>query len=349
MNELDAAKLVFLLGCQRSGTTWLSNIFDSSPDTWFFMEPFARAEAIFPELPASYRFLCEPDPALSQLLQSELPARLLAHKTLFARGPAASATALRFDRLASRAIQRARRLVPRALHDRARRFDLLSLNRSDSRAPQSVKRRHPSAWVIKELRLAGKIPLLQSAFPAARFVTIVRHPCATVHSIESWFARGRLIELKTDLASYLDRISEQPIGREYKDLLSRCRGDTTRTLALYWRISYETIARQLASHPHSQLFAYEELAADPLRVAQRVMEGAGVPWSSDISRYVDASSSGGASDPRAIATRRDSRRHFRAWSESISPAQRAKVEEMTADSELMTLFRDFYPAPSAGR
>jgi hypothetical protein len=337
-------QLVFVLGCQRSGTTWLANIFDASPDTWFFMEPFSPEQAIFPELPPSTHFVSEPDAALSRMLQSQHAERLLAHKTLFASGPAASAHALSLDRLASRAIQRAQRIVPAALSDRARRFDLLSLNRSDSRAPRTRKRAAPSAWVIKELRLAGKIPLLLHAFPSARFVTIVRHPCATVHSIESWFARGRLVELRADLLGYVDRISEQPIGREYKDLLEHCRGDTTRTLALYWRISYETIARRLAAQPHAQLLAYEELASDPLRLSQRVLEGAGVPWSTEVARYVEASSAGNASDLRGITTQRDSRRHLRAWTEDASPALHAKVEEVTADSELMALFEPFYGA-----
>ena len=32
---------VFILGCERSGSTWLGNIFDAHADVEFWMEPFA--------------------------------------------------------------------------------------------------------------------------------------------------------------------------------------------------------------------------------------------------------------------------------------------------------------------
>ncbi len=48
---LDQSSYVFILGCERSGSTWLSNIIDANPDVEFFMEPFATQIDIFPGFP----------------------------------------------------------------------------------------------------------------------------------------------------------------------------------------------------------------------------------------------------------------------------------------------------------
>ncbi len=168
-----------------------------------------------------------------------------------------------------------------------------------------------------------------------------------MHSIENWFARGRLVELKADLETYVRRLAEQEIGREYKDLLGLAEGDATRSLALYWRVSYETSARQLAGHPGFELLVYEELASDPLAVSRRVLHDLGIPWSPELRSCVERSSSVAAHDSKGITTLRDSRRHFFAWTESISNEQRGKVEEMVAGSELLAYFAPYYPDADA--
>lgn len=42
---------VLILGCERSGSTWLANIFDSHPRVNLFMEPFAQYAGLFPGFP----------------------------------------------------------------------------------------------------------------------------------------------------------------------------------------------------------------------------------------------------------------------------------------------------------
>ena len=47
MNKNNPAH-AFILGCERSGSTWLSNVLDAHPDIEFFMEPFADYADLFP-------------------------------------------------------------------------------------------------------------------------------------------------------------------------------------------------------------------------------------------------------------------------------------------------------------
>ena len=55
---------VFLLGCERSGSTWLANIFDAHPDVELWMEPFADYAELFPAVPDRNAWLGQATPAL---------------------------------------------------------------------------------------------------------------------------------------------------------------------------------------------------------------------------------------------------------------------------------------------
>ena len=80
--KISSKSLVFILGCQRSGTTWLANIFDASPDTLLFMEPFAPGYKIFPEFPAASIFLDNSSSELNHLLKVDMQARIYQNKSL---------------------------------------------------------------------------------------------------------------------------------------------------------------------------------------------------------------------------------------------------------------------------
>ena len=73
--------LIFILGIQRSCTTWLANIFISSPDVLLFMEPFSPPYGIFPDPPHHFYFLERSSSFLDNLLCQQMPGRLLRYKS----------------------------------------------------------------------------------------------------------------------------------------------------------------------------------------------------------------------------------------------------------------------------
>jgi hypothetical protein len=343
MNLQFPGSIVFVLGAQRSGTTWLANIVDSSPDTLLFMEPFSRLNGVFPEFPATSVCMRESTPALDQLLREDMPRRLMRHKYLLSPRSMVDPGRFRRERWLA---QWLKRFAPPPLRRRAHQFEQLNLNRFEGKAPLVTKSRSPRVAVVKELRFALKVPVLKSAFPGARFVVIVRHPCATVHSILTWFDRGSLVELHRDLETYLDDITAQPIASSYGDELARARsGGLAHRVALYWRISYETLFSQLDGDPNAELLVYERLAAKPRETTTTIFDRSGIPYSQEVDAYLSSSSRGGRSGSGAVGpmdTRRDSARYYRAWVDSIDPATEDAVLEMTAASPLMASFEPYY-------
>jgi hypothetical protein len=337
--------LTFLLGLQRSGSTWLTNIFDAHEQAWVFMEPFAPDYGIFPEFPETNFFLEESSPALRALLREQMPERLLHFKQLFGSRALRSARWFRAERSLVRLMLARSRLLPELVQSRVRKTELLNLNRMDPHAPVVDKDAPPRTWIIKELRLAGKIRLLRDAFPDARFVVLLRHPCANVHAIAAWFARGRLKELRRDLNSFVATLSAQRLGERYQKQLEACRlGDETHRLALYWRVHNEALVEELAQHAAALVLTYEELASSPQSTAARILEFCGLPPSDSVLRYVTASSTTSAADTGRITTLRDSATHYRAWQEKVAPALRKATETLTHDSALLNLFAPYYDA-----
>ncbi len=336
-----AKQMVFILGIQRSGTTWLSNIFDASPDVLLFMEPFARPLNMFPEFPDSSYFLERSPPYLEDLLRTQLPIRLIRNKSFLLKPSLHDPRWFRRDqRLAKMALNR---FTPCGLQNRAHRFEGLNLNRTDDSSSIYPKQKDPDIWTIKELRLAGKMPLVTKAFPEASFVVVMRHPCANVQSILSWFKKGRLIELRQDLETYLEKIEIQSAFEPYRKLIRLChKGNITHKVALYWRISYETLYHQLQAHPATQFLVYEQLALQPKDIATQMLAQAGVPWSQSVADYVSVSSSRELDNSSPLMTMRDSATYYRSWIEKISDADKQAVLDITGDSFLMPHFEAYY-------
>jgi hypothetical protein len=341
---MQAKPLIFLLGVQRSGTTWLANIVDASPDVFFFMEPFAPPSigGLFPELPEAAFFLETSSPYLDHILRQELPKRLLRNKTLWFPLAMTETGWFRIERWISQMGIRYGTLRHR---ERLLKFRNLSLNRMDAAYPLYPKKRDPAVWAIKELRLAGKIPVLLQAFPDAHFLVIIRHPCATVQSILQWFEQGRLGELKRDLHTYLDKIAVQNVAAPYHHLIARCRaGSLAQKIALYWRISYETMCRQLADHPGTCLLVYEHLATQPADLLRQVFGNVGIPWSGALDDYIAYSTSTTPEQAHtsAINTVRQSAVYYKAWTKKITETTQRDVLDMTGDSDLMAHFAPYY-------
>jgi len=332
--------IVFLLGCQRSGTTWLANIFDASPDTLLFMEPFSPPYGIFPEFPGVWEYFDESTPALDRLLCEDMPARLMRYKSLVSPESIADPSRFRRERSIAR---RARRFAPPPLRRRIRKFELLNLNRLDDDYPLYPKSTAPALAAVKELRFAGKVPVLRHAFPQASFVVIMRHPAATVHSILGWFARGRLVELRADLDHFLDALEAQPVGEEYRGHIARCRGGgLADTVALYWRVSYETMFRRLEGDSRAQLLVYERLASRPRETAVEMFERLQTPWAPSLDDYLERSTHAGLETSSPIDTRRESATYYRSWVGRLAPDVEAAVRATTEGSFLLPHFEPYY-------
>jgi hypothetical protein len=341
---LTVADLLFVLGTQRSGTTWLANIFDSHPDCLHFYEPFAPAYGIFPYFPGEFIYLEPPATRIATRLRHDLP-RLVERRSRLFDPVHASQRQFRAEAWLMGRIEAWGRRAHIGAPAFAAQFNLLHLNRIGQQpVAYFPKSDHVRLTAIKEVRLYFKLPFLAATFAEARFVHVVRHPAAVVNSMTNFLARGRLVEIREQIRHFADTVVAQPRFEHYRPLFDRIRGGTqAEKLAAYWRVANETLAADMAAlGPRAFPLVYERLATDPVARVGELFRWCGLPDSPSTDGYVRDSSTSRSERKTVLDTNRVSATYYRDWVGKTPPEVLNAVETVCADSPLMAEFAPYY-------
>ena len=338
------AGLVFILGTQRSGTTWLANIFDSHPECLHFYEPFAPAYGIFPYFPDEFIYLDPPATRIASQLRHDLP-RLVERRSRLFDPVHASRRQFEFEAWLMGGIEAWGRRARLGAPAFATQFNLLHLNRIGQQpVAYFPKSDHIRVNAIKEVRLYFKLPFLAATFPDARFIHVVRHPAAVVNSMVSFLKRGRLVEIRDHIDDFADTVAAQPRFEAYRPLLDQIRrGTLPEKLAAYWRVANETLAADAAALGDRSLhIVYEELALDPLSRVDAMFRWCGLSMSPATDAYVRGSSTSRSERKTVLDTNRVSATYYRDWVGKAPAEVLNAVDEVCAESPLMREFAPYY-------
>ncbi len=337
-------QLVFILGTQRSGTTWLANIFDSHPDCLHFYEPFAPAYGIFPYFPDEFTYLEPPATRIAARLRHDLP-RLVERRSRLFDPVHASRRQFQLEARLMGEIETWSRRARLGAPAFAMQFNLLHLNRIGQQpVAYFPKSDHIRVNAIKEVRLYFKLPFLAATFPEARFIHVVRHPAAVVNSMVNFLERGRLVEIREHIDDFADTIAARPRFESFQPLLERFgHGPLPEKLALYWRVANETLAADAAAlGSRTYPLLYEKLASDPLARVGEMFGFCGLVMSPATEAYVRESSTSKSDRKTVLDTNRVSATYYRDWVGKAPAAVLDAVEEVCADSPLMREFKPYY-------
>jgi Sulfotransferase family len=338
------AGLLFILGTQRSGTTWLANIFDSHPDCLHFYEPFAPAYGIFPYFPDEFVYLDPPAKPIATRLRSDLP-RLVERRSRLFDPVHASRRQFQFEAWLMGGIETWGRRARVGAPAFASQFNLLHLNRIGQQpVAYFSKSDHIHLTAIKEVRLYFKLPFLAATFPDARFIHVVRHPAAVVNSMTNFLKRGRLVEIRDHIDDFADTVGAQPRFEAYRPLLDRIRrGTLPEKLAAYWRVANETLASDAAAlGARAYPLVYERLASDPLARVGEMFAWCGLSMPGATEAYVRDSSTSRSDRKTVLDTNRVSATYYRDWVGKTPADVLNAVDEVCADSPLMREFAPYY-------
>jgi len=309
----------FILGCERSGSTWLSNVLDAHSGIEFFMEPFADYANLFPDFPCRNQYIEPDDDRLMQVV-SEGYNNISVKKYLFFYSRRKSLRWKKVDRTIAKLYTCVSRWLKFSVPLRIQQFELLNLNAADIPYKwQVMKDEEPSLSVTKELRLNFKIGLMARTFPQAKYIIIVRHPGAQVASIMRLFSRGNLGELRRSLSSLYSHVHNCSRFDKYSGHY-QCldeSSDLHEVLLLWWLINYETLIEDCKKFKVDFKIVYnEELSQNPEDEFQKIFLFLGLEYTQDIRDYITHSTTGtGTEVISPINTVRDSSKYSK---ESIS-------------------------------
>lgn len=175
--------MIFVLGIERSATTWVSNILDMHPGTELYMEPLSGNTSRFNGWPDRFERVGDLSER-AQYFREEFEQLKERKRFLFSR-VSDSNVAWNTD------IEIARKLWGVSLT--ARDFFELNFHRVGSQV-YPPKSQHPIP-VIKELRLNFNARLIRKIDPDAKVIVILRNFASNVLSIEDQVKSGNLEEL----------------------------------------------------------------------------------------------------------------------------------------------------------
>ncbi len=211
--------MIFVLGIERSATTWVANILDHHPQLDVFMEPLSVGTSRFKEWPDRFTKL-ENLEQKARCFKEEFE-KLRRHRKFLLSRFSDSAKAWRTD---LKWAQTLARKWPSA--DAVMDFLELNFHRKNRRF--SLDKEQPLQTVIKEVRLNFNAGLISKLEQQVRIIIVIREAASCVRSIQGQIKMGNLVELKDDLAQRYGEITPQ-------------------TLCSYWVESYLSLFEDLQS------------------------------------------------------------------------------------------------------
>lgn len=328
----QADEHVFILGVERGGSTWLSNILDASPDVVFYMEPFVHMARFFREFPSRLLYLGDGAPLLEEALRERMPELYRYKYPLWDRHDAPPLARFAVQALLS-LLREGGRLAGVDAPLTVTRHHLLSLNQQHDRPLRYQQKAHDlKATVVKELRLNFHVPLLRRAFPGARFLVALRNPLAQLDSMHRQFAKGRLVQLREVLWAFPEALAGQQRFAKYAEALAAIDASSMlHRAAAYWFVNYGTLIEELeATGAAYRIVRNEALSERPEEESQAVYSFLGLPYPDEVAAYVRRSSQGGGEVASVMDTTRDSRAYYRRVTREAAPAVREAFEACAA-------------------
>jgi hypothetical protein len=213
-----------------------------------------------------------------------------------------------------------------------------------SRVPPKWARRLGSRFPALYFRSEGVLAKLvfsnlalewiSGAFPGARQIHVLRHPCGTFASWRrlGWEPRPHLLLEDPELVEELGPLAATLADAE--DFWERAGAE--------WAANVLIVTRQAARHPDWLLVQHEWLCEDPEPRFRHLTTAAGLTWTDGARRFLAGSDAPG---DEAFGLRRRSADEVDKWIGEIDPGEIARCRAVVERFEL-PWYPDFAPVPA---
>jgi hypothetical protein len=325
----------------RGGNTWLGKIFDSHSRVLYRHEPdsILRCREI-PEI-------CEDDQVDDYLAAAtDYFLRVFQVRTSKAVGSFPvfskdfhSAAAFRLRRAMVYGGKAAERtiLFPRFFRD----MTIPDLLAAGGPAPEMV---------VKSIAALGRMNLFIRAFPEAKVILLLRHPCGQIQSTLRAIELDRIdnaVPATTDWGIYEDICNTRMARAAGLEMAAIRAMDPVERLAHRWAVFNDHALGVLEDHDNAIVVRYEDLCDEPLAESRRLFDFAGIEWQPGNEDFVRQSSGiGVAAQDQETYDRvfRDSRKTANQWKSKLTPDQIGMILAITDRSRSGA----FFEAPGDG-
>lgn len=259
--------MLFILGIERSATTWVANLMEAHPATRVYVEPLSIYTSRFKQWPDRFQEITDPEEK-ARYFKSEF-AILKQHKEWLLTKWSQSRYAWQFDLWFSNLLVRKKIATETAID-----FSEINFHR---KAQQCVEKYDEiELEIIKELRLNFNAHIIADIDANAKILVVIRNLFANIRSILKHINQGSLVELKSLLEEFYGDVNEDTV---YK----------------YWKDSYNHLLEKLDQTGVEYLILqHSELIKNHEQGVKKMCDIAGLSDSAPILNYLFASNRKGA-------------------------------------------------------
>ena len=321
--------LTLIIGGPRSGTTWLSKLFDCHPDVLYRHEP--DLVWIAEEVPHICPDGCEM-PFLAAT--TEYARRLVDIHTLKTAG-SRPVFAKSYESAPLRILRKVSIVGLRAL---LAVFPASTVNKVSVPEFFDSDRRARLHVVIKSVTSLGRAGLMARAMPTARIILILRNPFGQIASRLRGEAQGNLAPRRRDPALLLTRWAAIFGLTEAK--LESC--DDVDYLAYEWAILNQKAIDELEGMERVRIVRHGDLVRAPIRGAQDLYEFAGLPWHEATADFIARSVSHQGPE-RYFDVMRDGDTLLERWREDLTAEQQDAIRRIIGRTPLAARWPELFP------
>lgn len=255
---------VFVLGVERSATTWISNILEAHPNTCVYMEPLSRTVSGLKSWPRRFTKISDLD-SYAKYFRQEFRNLRNRRRFLFTRY---------FDAGLAWKVDSTLATFVDDNFNVSQASDFLELNFHRLNEDFKFPSKESSITVVKEVRLNYNVDLTKKINQDSKVIVPIRGYAPVIKSIKRHFKKGALVELKEDLMSRFGDIGD-------------------RTIFKYWVSSYNKILKSMDSKNISYKILYHENYIQDVNKIFKVFDWLGLVHSESTRTYVKKSSQHG--------------------------------------------------------
>lgn len=324
---------ILLFGAPRSGTTWIGKLFDSHPDTLYRHEPDSvRLLSLpqFPEKKTAPQYRDELERFLSSLPGLRSP-KVVGKQPLFRKGYQSTAALLayRASVVVAKVASRVQPDFPCPYRPTAEGYGRARL-------------------VWKSIESSGRLGVCIEAFPDARAIHLMRHPCGYVASILRGQAARRFRSLQPGeddiwlLRPLLDTPAAKTRGLNV-DVIKQL--TLEERMAWLWVLMQENILADVAGCERVLSVRYEDVCAEPLIMTRRMFDFTGLDWHPQTEKFVRASTEATNTDYYSVF--KSSQESAGRWRSELEPDVIERIMQIFRTSSAYRFYSDDLQVPAA--
>lgn len=317
---------IYIVGTQRSGTTWVGNVLNRSRDVMYFYEPFQQNLGLFDSIYSEGVLIRRPSEKFVASLRHQ-------HSELFSLNERSFPLNMFLRYVMGTGIN----ALSRTRGSAWRRLAVINQWTGGKVREHLVAKNSILRPLIKETRLHLNLNLLKDAYPDCRTVLLLRHPYPVVESMIKWMARGHLMETKRHIECAFEVYrSQDEIYDAMPKAVQMMTGSFKEALVAQWFITNDFA---LAASP--MLLSYESVCKNPTERFAELFAEVDLDFSSEVIAYVRETSEGPADSRGIVDTHKNSSKVYKAWSGDDREIMRA-IESLADTSRAFSIVQKEY-------